>query len=195
MSSESEVDVRTASAVDPAEWVDQHGDALFRFAVMRVRDRGVAEDLVQECFVAALGAKDRFANRSSERTWLVGILKRKVIDYFRRKSREPGWGEGLESIEGTVFTEKGLWREMPGKWGRGAEVPADDGEFRRVFGACLQEMPSGLADVFVLYELDGMSGEEVCEVLGLTPTNLWARLHRSRLWLRQQLDARWFRER
>ncbi len=193
MGGETEGGSRVSAGVDPAVWVEAHGDALFRFAMMRVRDREVAEDLVQECFVAALGAKERFANRSSERTWLVGILKRKVVDHFRRKSRDPGWGEGMDAVEQGAFTEKGLWREMPGKWGSGAEVPEGDPAFWRVFGECLRAMPSGLAEVFVLYEMDGMSGQEVCEVLGLTPTNLWARLHRSRLWLRQRLDATWFR--
>ncbi|MHC4945232.1 MAG: RNA polymerase sigma factor, partial [Planctomycetota bacterium] len=73
---------------DPATWVDEHGDALYRFAITRLKDPEAAEEIVQETFLAALKAKDSFKGRSSERTWLIGILKNKVIDHFRKMSRE-----------------------------------------------------------------------------------------------------------
>ncbi len=83
-----EVDMGHVQLSNPEDWVDQHGDYCFRFAVLRVHDSEVAQDLVQETFVAALEARDRFAGRSAERGWLVGILKHKLIDHFRRTSRE-----------------------------------------------------------------------------------------------------------
>ena len=74
--------------LDPETWVDQHGDSLYRYALFRVREVQVAEDLVQETLLAALGAKDSFAERSAIRTWLFGILKHKNIDHIRKISRE-----------------------------------------------------------------------------------------------------------
>src|ERR1051325_2552569 len=73
--------------LDPSKWLDSHGDYLYRYALVRVRDAGVAEDLLHETLLAAVGAHKGHAGRSSERTWLVGIMKHKVIDYFRRVTR------------------------------------------------------------------------------------------------------------
>src|SRR5215471_2793235 len=74
--------------VNPERWVQEHGDALFGFAVVRVRDRAAAQDLVQETLLAAIKAKERFAGRSSERAWLFGILRNKLTDYYRLQARE-----------------------------------------------------------------------------------------------------------
>ena len=73
---------------NPREWVDRHGDFLYRFAMARVRRADVAEDLVQETLLAAWRGRARFAGRSSERTWLTSILKRKAIDWLRRRVLE-----------------------------------------------------------------------------------------------------------
>src|SRR5688500_10622854 len=78
---------------DPERWLDDHGDYLFKYAVFRLRDDIVAEDAVQETFLAALKAYENFEGRGSERTWLVGILKHKIIDHFRRVGREAPIGE------------------------------------------------------------------------------------------------------
>src|SRR5712691_9858368 len=72
---------------DPVTWVDEHGDYLFRYALVRTRGASVAEDLIQETLLAAMGADERHEGRSSERTWLVGILKHKIVDYFRQITR------------------------------------------------------------------------------------------------------------
>ena len=77
-----------ASNHDPSNWVEEHGDALFRFALLRVKDASIAEDLVQETFLSALKGIERFKGKSSLRTWLVGILKHKIIDHFRRNRPE-----------------------------------------------------------------------------------------------------------
>ena len=81
---------RGASAIpatDPERWVDEHGDCLYRYALVRVRVPEVAEDLVQETLLAALRSREKFGGRSSERSWLVGILKNKIVDYYRKLGR------------------------------------------------------------------------------------------------------------
>jgi RNA polymerase sigma factor (sigma-70 family) len=106
------------AATDPATWVDRHGDAMFSFAMTRLRDRMVAEDVVQEAFLAALEARDRFTGASTERTWLIGILKNKVVDRIRKAARD----ETMPAL-----FERGYWRSTPRNWPRGA---AEVSEFR-----------------------------------------------------------------
>src|SRR5215831_3465447 len=83
-----------ASSADAGRWLDAHGDYLFKYASFRLRDDTAAEDAVQETFLAALKAYEKFEGRGSERTWLVGILKHKIIDHFRKALREEPFGEG-----------------------------------------------------------------------------------------------------
>src|SRR5688572_3118325 len=82
------LDVKATSTTSPDRWVETHGDYLFNFAIGQVRDAGIAEDLVQDTFLAAFKARERFAGESSDRTWLVGILRHKICDHLRRACRE-----------------------------------------------------------------------------------------------------------
>jgi RNA polymerase sigma-70 factor (TIGR02943 family) len=178
----------------PETWVDEHGDYLFRFALSRLRRRDLAEDLVQETFLAALQARGRFAGQSSERTWLVGILKHKIVDHLRRRTAEQRAANPAELgrwVDG-LFDERGKWREKPGKW------PADPGtafektEFWAIFAACLRKLPERLANAFTLRAVEEMDSPEVCKVLGVTANNLWVMLHRARLGLWRCLQIHWF---
>src|SRR5262249_42978535 len=81
---EIETESAAAPTGDAADWLTAHGDALYRFARLRVGARGPAEDLVQDTFLAAIAARGRFRGRSSTRTWLLGILRRKIADHYRR---------------------------------------------------------------------------------------------------------------
>jgi len=177
--------------IDPEKWVDRHGDILYRFALLRVGDPSVAEDLVQESLCAAYEARERFSGRSSERTWLVGILKHKIADHFRRGAREIVVSDGFERAageEGDAFDERGRWRTPPVEWGGSPEDLVENHEFWEVFHHCLDGLSEGLRRVFSLRELDGLESGEVCKVLGITPTNLWVGLHRARNGLRKCLE-------
>jgi RNA polymerase sigma-70 factor (ECF subfamily) len=182
------------TASDPAEWVARHGDALYRYAVVRVREPDVAEDLVQETFLAGLNARERFAAAASERTWLIAILRRKIVDLIRRRIRERQGDEPSPSEESTAefFQANGLWQGRLAPWSDDPGALSENREFWEVFYRCVDGLPANLADAFLLRELARMEGQEVCKVLNLTPTNLWARLHRARLGLRRCLEANWF---
>lgn len=180
---------------DPGGWVDRHGDILYRYALLRLRSPDLAGDVVQETFLEALRARDSFAGRSTERTWLVGILKHKIVDHFRRSGRRPSLENGHHDPEapaGPEFDRRGHWRVGPTSWGGDPSRAMETREFWDAFGVCLARLPSGLADAFFLRELDGLDADEVRQLLGITPANLWARLHRARSLLRRCLESGWF---
>jgi len=179
---------------DPAGWVDAHGDILFRFALVRVRDRTLAEDLVQETLLAAFRGRDSFSGRSSERTWLVGILKNKIADHFRRSARESSRDEQLlrEALGDTPFDGKGHWRAGPSDWGTDPAALARQAGFLDQFRRCLSELPGTQAGAFTLREVDGLGTQEICKILEISETNLWVILHRARMRLRACLEANWF---
>lgn len=185
-----------ATLSDAGQWVDKHGDALYRFALARVRSPELAEEMVQETFLAALRAKDSFAGRSSERTWLIGILKRKVIDYYRKYWRERPMTEleTRDEVDGDIsdmFDETGHWRKPPETW-TNPRVATEQNQFWVVFEKCMQGLPERQAQAFYLREVEGMESDEIRQVLQITPTNLWAMLHRARVRLRACLEENWF---
>lgn len=186
------------TASDPETWVDRYGDYLYRFAITRVRNSSTAEELVQETLIAALQARGRFAGKSSERSWLTGILKHKIIDHFRRLAREQpvedveAWTRELEE----PFDGNGHWRvaegEGPVDWGTNASSALEQKEFFGVLQQCLSKLPARIASVFALREIEEQETEEICKTLNISPTNLWVILHRARVQLRQCLEIHWF---
>jgi RNA polymerase sigma-70 factor (ECF subfamily) len=187
-----------ARSAAPETWLDTHGDALFRYAFLRVRDRDAAEDLVQETLLAALQAQRNFAGGSSERTWLVGILKHKLADHWRRSGRETmpespaGADDPDELLELLFDAENGdHWRTPPSPWLK-PDAALEQRQFWEVLAACIDALPPAQAQAFALCEIDGATGAEACKVLDVTPTNLWVMLHRARLRLRQCLEIHWF---
>lgn len=184
---------RPTADLDPSTWVEQHGDVLFRYALRRVRDAAVAEDLVQETFLAALKARDRFEGRSAVQTWLVGILKRKTIDWMRTRARRGG-ATGSDALEAAVsdqYDERGIWRNEIRDW-PGGETLIRSREFQQALSACLAKLPGRMGDAFVLREMESMESEEICEVLGISSSNLWTTLFRARSLLRKCLEENWF---
>lgn len=186
---------------DPGRWLDDHGDYLFKYAVFRLRDHTAAEDAVQETFLAALRAYEKFEGRGSERTWLVGILKHKVIDHFRRAVREAPLGEDAdEASDHREFFDradewKGHWNRdyAPTEWHSTPAELMERGDFWRVFSDCLSPLPQRTASAFTLREVDGHTSEDICEILSISVSNLWVMLHRARLHLRNCLELNWFK--
>lgn len=186
---------------DPGVWLDQHGDYLFKYAVVRLRDDTAAEDCVQETFLAALKAYENFQGRGSERTWLVGILKHKIIDHFRRVTREAPIGEDVEegSDHAEFFDRNDQWsghwhtEHAPSDWHATPEQLVERADFWMVFSDCLSPLPQRTASAFTFREVDGLTSEEICELLSISANNLWVMLHRARLHLRNCLEINWFK--
>ena len=181
---------------DPSVWVARYGDYLFRFAMLRLRDRSTAEDLVQETFLAALKNRGSFSGNSSESTWLVGILKHKIMDHFRRQAREAPLEDGdlREQPNPSSFDKSGHWASGPTDWGGN---PADlyrEKKFLDQFTKCLAGLSPNHANAFTLREIEGAGTGEICKVLNVTETNLWVILHRARMQLRRCLETHWFKK-
>lgn len=179
---------------NPEAWVDRYGDYLFRFALSRVKDPGIAEDLVQETFLAALRGLQNFKRRSSGHTWLTAILKHKIVDYLRKKHREQVI-EDIESVSETTdgfFKNSGSWKVQPAKWDINPAKIVEQHEFMDVLLKCLAQLPERLARAFMLREMEELSTEEICKSMQVTPTNSWVMLYRARVYLRKCLETTWF---
>ncbi len=182
-----------AQLSDPQDWVEKHGDYLFRSALLRVRNDVVAEEVVQETFLAALQAKERFAGQSSERTWLVGILKHKIMDHFRKSAREQT--DPVEDVAQSnlpdQFDEGGHWRKGaagPKAWADPSGA-LDRQQFWQALKMCLDKLPPRMASVFSLREIDDVPSEEICSTMKISKANLWVMLHRARMQLRRCLET------
>jgi RNA polymerase sigma-70 factor (TIGR02943 family) len=183
---------------DPERWVEEHGDCLYRYALLRVRRPEVAEDLVQETFFAAVKTSGSFRGKSSERSWLCGILKNKICDHFRKLGRETCFTD-LEFLNDELsykFVPQGFWNHERGplEWKPEAEVVMHRTEFWETFRNCLAKLPQRVADVFMLREMEQMGTAQICDALNISPNNLWVMLHRARMALRECLEMNWFKE-
>ena len=186
------------TGADPERWVEEHADCLYRYALLRVRRPETAEDLVQETFFVAVRTPGNFRGESSERSWLCGILKNKICDYFRKLGRETCFTD-LEFLDDELshkFVPQGFWNHEAGplEWKSEAEVVMHRTEFWETFRYCLAKLPQRIADVFMLREMEEMETSQICEALHISPNNLWVMLHRARMALRECLEINWFKE-
>lgn len=184
----------------PEKWIEKYGDALYAFAMMRLRRQEVAEDLVQDTFVSAYKAKETFLANASEKTWLISILKRKIIDYYRKKSTQNELNifdkDSDDDVMNHFFDNNagGHWAEggQPKQWGKDFETTVESTEFQQILQKCLGKLPQKSAAAFTLKNMDDLSSEEICKELDITPSNYWVLMHRAKLQLRECLEKNWF---
>ncbi|TAL65206.1 MAG: sigma-70 family RNA polymerase sigma factor [Burkholderiaceae bacterium] len=173
----------------------EHRSYLLRFARLQLRNDAWAEDAVSETLLAALSSPQSFANRSQLKTWLVGILKHKVVDALRQRSREVSYdgdaADGGEELDALVFGQGDHFASQPADWGN-PEQDLSSRQFFLVLEACAEKLPAAMGRVFLMREWLELSSEEICKELKLTSTNLYVQLHRARLRLRECLELNWF---
>ncbi|QDT00754.1 sigma-70 family RNA polymerase sigma factor [Adhaeretor mobilis] len=181
--------------LSPASWVAEHGDFLYRYALSRLRDGDAAEEVVQESFVAALRHVEQYSATGSERAWLLGILKRKIIDLVRARNRTASLSsEDSTDPSEALFDRSGSWRKEIRNAGFAPLDSLESEDFWRILRTCLDTLPSRHADVFVLREVDELDTEEICKELEVTASNLWVILHRARLKLSMCMKTRWLQD-
>lgn len=179
--------------LNPQNWVDEYGDTLFRYAKSRLRNINAAEEVVQETFLAGVRYSEQYSGSGSEVGWLMGILKRKIIDHVRARNKhqkaQPYEDENDPSAQ--MFDAMGNWKPGAVKWAARPGERIEMEELSSIVQSCLETLPQNQADVFVLSVMEELDSEQICKELGITPSNMWVRMHRARLGLAKCVGSKW----
>jgi len=181
----------------PENWINLYADYLLNYAYFRVRDRALAEDLIQDTFISALKSQHTYNGTANEKTWLTAILKNKIIDYYRSKLNK--YSKLTDSIDNNTnndfFDSKTDFHWMKGKqpneWNT-TERQLESNEFNTALSDCMQKMPEKLSAVFSLKYIDDEQTEVICKELNISSSNYWVMIHRAKLQLRECLEKNWF---
>lgn len=181
---------------NPQKWLELYGGLLYQYALPRVNDGMIAEDLVQETFLSALKGLDGYRGEASENNWLFSILKNKIIDHYRKKSKEQAvmTMPDLKAVESDWFTEEGNWVEdkMPKDW-HTSENPVESKEIQRIINWCKDHLKALQQHVFTLKYMEELNSDEICKVLNITSSNYWVLIHRARLQMRDCVEKYWLK--
>lgn len=195
-----EITSNTQHTLNPTKWVELYADYLYRYAYYRVNKDDLAEDLVQDCFLAGLKAKDNYKGEASEKTWLVSILKNKIIDYYKKASTRNESPLQLNS-NAPSFYDYFFDRESNGHW-KTKTAPKDwaatDGnfdtkEFYNTLEKCLEQLPKKWQGIFTMSLLDDSDAKLVCKEFDLSSSNFWVIIHRAKLQMRACLEKNWLK--
>ncbi|MBL7755433.1 MAG: sigma-70 family RNA polymerase sigma factor [Chitinophagaceae bacterium] len=183
----------------PENWVSLYADYLLQYAMFRLNDEALCEDLVQETFFSALKARDNFKGNSSEKTWLTSILKNKIVDEYRKKSKRP---EGLneDTMLGWFFEhsdeEDAHWRTnaIPQPWENTVLDKIQQKEYYAILRGCIQRLNQKHIDILQEKYFEDASSEKICKEFNLSKSNYWVTMHRINLTLRSCLEHNWFKK-
>ncbi len=183
----------TKHILTPEKWVQSYSDYLFNYTITRVNNEEIAKDLVQETFFSGLKSMKNFEGRASERTWLISILKRKIIDHYRKINSKKGKAEVRMNFYKDGEHE-GEWIEerAPNTWSEDADKDIVNSELKSTLDKCIDNLPDKYAMVFQMKTIRGFETEEVCKELDITASNLWVIIHRARTQLRRCMEDNWF---
>ena len=182
-------------ALDTNTWLEDHGDYLFRFALLKLKDTALAEDMVQETLISAMTARNGFSSNASVRTWLTAIIKNKMVDHWRRQGREISVTDLMGNVEEDTsvddfFDKAGRWTDMPNAYPN-PDSALESKQFWGIFEYCLSRLNPQQAEVFLAKEVHGMENDEICESHSLSLSNVWVLMHRARVALGKCLELHW----
>lgn len=180
-----------------AALVRRYTPMLMRLARMYVPTDALAEDVVQETWVAVVRGLERFEGRSSFKTWLFrilvnraktrGVREHRSIPFASVGSAAPDEDEG-PTVDPSRFTSEGAWTSAPADWRDDPELSLESEEALRIVREAIDELPERQKIVITLRDLEGLSSDEVRNVLDLSETNQRVLLHRARTKVRQALE-------
>ncbi|MCB1092851.1 MAG: sigma-70 family RNA polymerase sigma factor [Verrucomicrobiae bacterium] len=178
--------------LDPVRWVAEYRDYLIRFALQRVNDHGLAEDLVQETFLSAWNARNSFRGDCSERTWLTGVLRNKIVDHWRRSARRPmvlasDFDEAFEDTPSTPWLENRANERDTFD----PDVAVERAEMLELLDRAVDRLPGSMGEAFRMREMQGRSTDEITRALNISKGNLWVLIHRAKQMLKDQLQGAW----
>lgn len=179
--------------IDASRWVDLYSDYLYNYTISRVNDVEIAKDLVQDTFFAGLKSMKNFKGEASERTWLISILKRKIIDYYRKINSKKGKAE-VRMTYNSNNEDEGDWLEerVEDSNYKNAEFNLENAELSEAIYNCLEKLPKKQARVFKMKTIEDYDTEVICNELNITPSNLWVIIHRARTALSSCLEKNWY---
>jgi len=178
---------------NPHTWLQEHGDYLYRYAMSRLHNEELAQDMLQETLLAGWKGFERFAGQSTIRTWLVGILKHKIIDHIRHEIRGRHLTEAVETDPTSAFfNANGSWSDAPNAWKDNPEDLCNSEDFHKILESCISKLPEKQQVVFSMRDIVGEDTPSVCKACDITSTHLHVLLHRARLSLRKCLELNWF---
>lgn len=172
---------------------------MIKFATLQLRDDALAEDVVQEALMGAMANVQGFAGKAALKTWVFSILRHKIVDQIRQKSRTTNISalspeeESMDQAFESLFKSNAHWtpQSRPSNWGDPEESLRQQ-RFWDVFDACLKHLPENTARVFMMREFLEFETPEVCQELNITTSNCNVILHRARNGLRRCLEGNWF---
>ena len=191
----------TTNKLQPDKWIDTYADQLFGYAYSKTGKSELAEDLVQETFLAGLKSKDNFKGDSTERTWLFSILKFKIADHYRKAStkREINNSRFMNddaSFMDTFFNEDGGWTNnvLPGSLDNSTEDALENKELGAIMNKCISKLPENYKQLVILKLIEDEKTEIICKELNITTTNYWVLMHRAKLKLRNCIQKNWINQ-
>ncbi len=180
--------------LEPEHWIDRYGDVLLNYALLRIPERDIARDLVQDTFVSALNTVDTFRGEASEKSWLFLILRSRILDYYKKKKeviQSDLQGQDADDADDDFFDEKGFWLpdKRPQDWSTDRAIASK--EFMQVLDGCLKRLKAKQRDAFAMKYLEDLETEEICKELSVSSSNYWILIHRAKLQLRSCLEQTW----
>lgn len=166
--------------------VDAYLDQIVRAARGAGLDQTQAEEVAQNTFATFIETAPRFEGRSHVRTWVFGILYRKLQEARRGFAKDRRMDD-IDDVFESRFNETGSWSQPP----RGPEDHLFAKEARQEISDCLEAAPENHRMAFLFREVDGLSTKEICKILGVSATNLGVMLYRVRNRLRDCLETKW----
>lgn len=180
-------------SLQPELWVEKYGDYFLYFTLSKVSDREVAKDIVSETFLAGLKSKANFEGRSTEKTWLISILNRKIIDHYRKINSTKGKAEvkidyANEDLDGSWLEE-----QVSSSSSTSADFSLENEELGKAILSCLEQINPKHAEIFKMKTMQDYDNEVICNEMKINSSNLWVIIHRARTALANCLDNSWFK--
>jgi RNA polymerase sigma-70 factor (TIGR02943 family) len=178
--------------LDPSLWIEKYSDEMFRFTLLRVKEETHVDDIIQETILAALQAKGSFEGRSTEKTWLFGILKNKIFEYYRETKKKYKYALELKDEANpcdSEFDGKGHWQALPFSWGIDPDKAFENKQNYQVLSECIDGLSPKYRQLFVFREIEKQSAESICKDFDITTNNLWVILHRVRNLLKKCIES------
>ncbi len=170
--------------------VKAYSKALFSYAITKVPQKELAEDLVQDTFLSAYQSYENYKGKSNVKTWLFSILKHKIADYYRSKYKQD-----IEVDFDTFFDDNHRWKPeyRPKDWGNEKEL-LDDPKFSQTLQDCFKKLPVKWSSAVQMKYLEEHDADAICSQLEITKSNFWQITHRAKIHLRNCLEMKWFKQ-